>query len=90
MSVSVDLYVLLDVFGSLYAYPSWSPISGGLDYQTVEVASGAGQLPIIPEFIMPPTGPLGPLYFYAAMFYEGYLDLGHLASNGDSWTFSLQ
>jgi hypothetical protein len=87
---SVDLYVLLDASGDYWSYPSWRPLVEGLDCQNAEVAAGASEIwPLIPPFTMPEVPDYGPLYFYAAMFEEGMLELDRLASNGDSVEFWL-
>jgi hypothetical protein len=90
-ATEVDLYLLLDVFGRFFAYPSWQEITSGLDWERMELPAGMEDtLSIIPEFTMPPVPPAGPLFFYAAMFEAGLLDLEHLASNGSVWAFSLE
>ena len=87
----VDLYILLDVFGAYWSYPSWVPLNDGLDYATTTVEAGLdAEWEIIPAFIMPAVSPAGPLYFYAAMFAVGELDLDHLVSNGAVYTFYLE
>ena len=78
----VDLYVLLDFLGDYWSYPSWQPISIGLDYAAVTVPSGESTLVLIPGFVLPDVSPAGPFYFYAAMFELGTLSPDTLASNG--------
>ena len=86
-----DLYVLLDVFGTYYAYPSWAEIGGGLDYRTLPISAGEhSTISLIAEFTIPAAPPCGPLHFYAALFDCGCLDLDHLVSNIDSWQFALR
>ena len=87
---NADLYVLLDVFGEYWCYPSWQPLDLGLDFEVVTVPAGDSDLTLIPEFTMPTVSPIGPLHFYAALFEPGYLDLEHLASNGAAYEFSLE
>ena len=89
-SRNVDLYVLLDVYGDFWSYPSWQHISEGLDYETQSVLPGGHELELIPEFTMPAVSATGPLYFYAAMFEPGTLSLETLVSNGAVWEFHLQ
>ena len=84
-----DLYVLLDVFGAYWCYPSWQPLDAGIDYQTITVPGGSSTLTLIPDFTMPAVSSIGPLYFYAAMFEPGTLSLDTLVSNGAVWGFSL-
>jgi len=87
----VDLYVLLDVLGEYFAYPSWQAITQGLDSSTMSIPGGYTEtITLIPSFTMPAVPTVESLYFYAAMFEQGMLDLDHLASNADSWEFSLQ
>jgi hypothetical protein len=84
-----DLYVLLDVFGVYWCYPSWQPLDVGLDYEAVTVPTGDSSLTLIAAFTMPAVSPLGPLYFYAALFEPGTLSLETLVSNGAVYEFSL-
>jgi hypothetical protein len=86
---TADLYVLLDVEGEYWSYPGWQPLDVGLDHAEVTIPSGDASLPLIPEFTMPAVSPYGPLYFYAAMFEPGFLDLEHLVSNGAIYQFSI-
>jgi hypothetical protein len=87
---NVDLYVLLDVSGNYYAYPGWSDIAGGLEHQDLTItAASSDEMVLISPFTMPPVPAFGPLFFYAAMFDDGFLDLDHLASNGSAWEFHL-
>ena len=86
---SADLYVLLDVFGAYWSYPSWQPLDVGLDYEAITVPAGDSSVTLIPEFTMPAVSPCGPLYFYAAMFEPGTLSLETLVSNGAVCEFSL-
>ena len=86
----VDLYLLLDVFGDFWSYPSWQHISAGLDHQAVTVPAGESTLELIPQFAMPAVSPAGPLYFYAAMFVPGTLSLETLVSNGAVIEFFLE
>ena len=86
---AADLYVLLDVFGAYWCYPSWQPLAAGLDYEALTVPAGSSTLVLIPEFTMPAVSPCGPLYFYAAMFEPGTLSLETLVSNGAVHAFSL-
>jgi hypothetical protein len=89
---TVDVYCLLAVGGSFWAYPSWQEIGQGLDYETWTITAGEDSSnALIPQFDLPENLPAGgPFHFYAAMFEEGYLDLDHLASNGAVWEFSFE
>jgi len=87
---AADLYVLLDVFGAYWCYPSWELLDFGLDHEAVTVPTGSSTLMLIPEFTMPAVSPCGPLYFYAAMFEPGTLSLETLVSNGAIYQFYLE
>jgi hypothetical protein len=87
----VDLYVLLDVYSNYWCYPSWAPLTAGLDWSPMTVTEGMSDvLELIPQFTMPQVSPAGPLYFYAAMFERDHLDLEHLVSTGAVATFYLE
>jgi len=85
-----DLYVLLDVLGEFWSYPSWQPLDAGLDHQALTIPSGSSSRSLIPEFTMPAVGPLEPLYFYAALFEPDTLSLETMVSNAAAWQFSLE
>ncbi|MBN2055569.1 hypothetical protein JW905_11640 [bacterium] len=87
----VDLYVLLDVFGSYFAYPSWNAIDLGLDHGDLFIP-GAYQdtIEVLDPFTMPPVDPVGPLFFHAAMFEDGELTIDTMISNLSTWEFSLR
>ena len=87
---SADLYVLLDVFGAYWSYPSWQALDAGIDFEAVTVTAGDSSLTLISSFTMPAVSPCGPLYFYAAMFAPGTLSLETLVSNGAVWEFHLE
>lgn len=79
---TVDLYVILEVFGQYYFYPSWRVLEAGFDYRTMFIPSQDNEIiPIITEFVMPPVEPSGPFLFYAAMFQTGFLDPSFMVSN---------
>ena len=84
-----DLYVLLDIYGAYWSYPSWQPLDVGLVFAKVTVANGDTSLTLIPEFTLPAVSPYGPLYFYAAMFEPGTLSPDTLVSNGATYGFYL-
>ncbi len=88
---SVDLYVLLEVFGEYWCYPSWISLAENIDCKTISVRAGSQDLlNIIPEFAMPNVGATGPLYFYAALFNEGTLSVDSLVSNVSAQEFSFR
>ncbi|MBN2054561.1 CapA family protein [bacterium] len=79
---NLDLYVLLEVFGTYFSFPSWLPMEEGLDHLAVFLpAHGQEILPVIDEFTMPPVTDAGPFFFYAAMFESGQLDVPYMESN---------
>jgi FG-GAP-like repeat len=87
---SVDLYILLGVFGEYWCYPSWISLANDIDFETIDVSAGSLNLiNIIPDVILPDIGPVGPLYFYSAAFLEGSLSADSLISNVSSVEFSF-
>ncbi len=83
-TVNVDLYVLLQVFDEFFSYPTWPNLNSDLTYETMTIAAGQeGTVSIIPAFEVPPISPFGPIYFYAAMFSAGHLDIDSLVTNVD-------
>jgi hypothetical protein len=82
---NADLYVLLEVFGTYMAFPSWEDIRSGVDYLPVYLTEGfSGNLNLIPGFTMPDVSPMGPLFFHACLFEPGTLSPETLLSNW-SW-----
>jgi len=89
--VDVDLFVLLDVYGNYWCYPGWRSLTDQLDWETLNLPAGHTEVyHLIDVFNMPPVSAAGPLYFYAAMFNEGQLDLSNLVSNVARWEFFLE
>ncbi|HPQ41410.1 MAG TPA: hypothetical protein PLV45_13635 [bacterium] len=81
-TIQVDLYVLLDVFGVFFAYPTWQNISEGLPKDTTFIPGGEqGVIQILPPFTMPAVGQSGPYYFYGAMFAAGELTIESLVAD---------
>jgi len=81
----------LEVFGNYWCYPGWQSLTDQLDWETMNLPAGHSEvLHVIDPFNMPPVSTAGPLYFYAAMFNQGQLDLSNLVSNIASWEFFLQ
>ncbi|MBN1355926.1 CapA family protein [bacterium] len=77
-----DLYLLLEIEGSYWCYPSWISADQGLDYVPVHLPAGYQDVRIIiPEFIMPPAPDSGPYYFYAVTFEPGNLSVDAIVSN---------
>jgi parallel beta-helix repeat protein len=88
--VQLDLYVLLDVAGAIFAFPGWGPVSEGLEHGTLDLAEGEHQtISIIRAFDMPPVDPFGPLVFYSAGFAPGELSVESLKTNVASCEFYL-
>ena len=86
----VDLYVLLDVLGSYWCFPSWNPMDSGLDHQTVSLAAGnQGRITILPEFTMPACSYAGPFQFSAVMLSQGTLDVDTMVANLDVSSFFI-
>jgi hypothetical protein len=69
----VPMYVILEVMGALYFWPSWTlydPTSpASLDFRFVDIPAGIASIEIIPSFAWPDTGQqsLDGLYFHAVM-----------------------
>jgi len=81
-TIQVDLYVLLDVFGEFFAYPTWQNINEGLPKDTTFIPGDEeGIIQILPPFTMPAMGPSGPYYFYGAMFDAGELTIDSLVAD---------
>ena len=82
---TVDLYVVLDVFGAYWFYPGWISADEGIDYDTIELTGGGEwTIEVIPGFIMPEVSAGGPFHFYAACFEPGELSVSSLVSNVNS------
>jgi hypothetical protein len=69
------LFVILEVFGTYYFYPSWT--HEGIDYSTETFAPGENPLTIIPAFTWPDTGQtsVSGLVFYGAVVLPDLSDL---------------
>jgi len=86
-----DLYILLDVFGQYWCYPSWISLAEGLDNLDFSIEAGQKRtLTVIPGFAMPLVSQAGPFFFYAAMFEDGTLSTDTLTSNVAVCEFSLK
>lgn len=88
----LDLYILMEVYGQYFCYPSWQDLDeAGLDHDDMFVPGGyQDTIHVIPEFAMPAVTPAGPFAFYAVMFDDGMLSEATMASNVSVWTFSLE
>lgn len=86
----IDLYALLEVFGSFFSYPSWQIIETGLSFETISLQPEESKdIWIVAEFIMPDVSPSGPFAVYAVCMESGFLDLEHLISNIADVSFSI-
>jgi len=86
-----DLYILMEVYGQYWCYPSWISLTEGIDYADFSISAGQNSaLTVIPGFAMPAVSPAGPFYFYAAMFEDGTLSADTLISNVAVSEFSLE
>ncbi|GEM_PF-2747734 len=89
-TIQVDLYVLLDVFGAYFCYPTWQSIGEGLTFQTLTLHSGEQKhIEVIGSFIMPATSEAGPLFFYSVCMRSGYFDMSNIVSNVASIDFMI-
>ncbi|GEM_PF-2230753 len=81
---TADFYLLLEVYGSYYFYPSWGL---EMDHQTMQFdGMQSFRVPIL-NFVLPtPLGEAGPFAFYGAVFDAGSFDL---VSNVSSESFSF-
>ncbi len=81
-TVQVDMYILLDVYGEFFCYPTWEHIDHGLPYERTFIPGGeSGTMTVMPPFNTPDVYPMGPFHFYAAMFTAGELTIEELISN---------
>jgi hypothetical protein len=81
-SQKADLYILLEVFGQYFCYPSWVDLNEGLDRQSIAIPSEyEGDFPVLPAFAMPECASAGPFHFYGLSFSEGKLSIDEVTSN---------
>ena len=81
-----DCYVLLDVYGSYWSWPSWRALEVGLDYQTVAVAPDAEVHEDVLHFVWPQgTGQADGLVFWGVSCHSGSFSI---AGQLQSLTFS--
>jgi len=86
---NVPLFVLLEVAGEYFCYPSWRPLSSeGADYETLpNVPTGRTRIQIIPDFSWPEnTGHADGLHVYAALV---DLEQGALIGELGEWEFGF-
>ncbi len=68
----LPLFVVLDVFGQLFFWPSWRvynpPEQTNIDYRLVDIISGVQIVPVLPAFRWPDVqGSASDITFYAAL-----------------------
>ncbi|MBN2055699.1 hypothetical protein JW905_12290 [bacterium] len=72
-SLTVEEYILLDVFGAYFFWESWSP---SLDYRMTHVMSGSSTTETILSFVWPAgAGSSRGVRFWGAFLYPGTADL---------------
>ena len=71
-SPAADIFVLLDVYGAYWFWPSWSEIA---DYETMTVSPGVTSMNLF-DFTWPVVeGSAGNLFFWAGAVSSGTADL---------------
>ncbi len=89
-AVETDLYVLLDVYGEFFAYPTWLNIGEGLPKTELSLSPVSLEtMNIMPSFTMPAVPDSGPYYFYCAAFEPGTLAGDTIMGNVDIAEFYL-
>ncbi len=75
-TITGDVYILLDVAGSFFCWPSWRPIAEGLDKRIYVIAPGTSATGTILDFTWPTVdGSMTGLHFFGAMFRHDSFDL---------------
>ena len=75
-TITGDVYILLDVAGSFFCWPSWRPVAEGLDKRIYVIAPGTSATGTVLDFIWPPVdGSMTGLHFFGAMFRHDSFDL---------------
>lgn len=71
-----DVYVVLDVYGYYWFWPSWKDFNQGIDKQTVLMQSAGQRQESVLRFEWPAgVGSAQGLNFYGAVFYSGTFNL---------------
>jgi subtilisin family serine protease len=71
-----DAYVVLEFSGAYWFWPSWIPMSEGIDYRTIDVPARSSYHEDVLRFVWPPgVGSASGLHFYGALFQPGTFDL---------------
>ena len=64
----VPLFVILDIAGEMFFWPSWAAMSTGIDYQLIYLENGVRVIPILPAFEWPKvSGSMTGIHFYSGM-----------------------
>ncbi len=81
----IPLFIILDVLGNYYFYPSWTET---VEWQSMDVPQGATELSIIPQFTWPDgVGSAQGLVFYGGMTDAAF---SSVLGNIGQWTFGWQ
>lgn len=90
--VQVPVFFILDVFGELFFWPTWTayspPENTAVDYRLMDVPTGISAVNVLPMMTWPDTGSarLDGLFFYGAMLNQDMTDiLGQMAVT--EWSF---
>jgi hypothetical protein len=71
-----DAYLLLDVYGNFWCWPSWQTLDTGIDKKTISVDAESSYHEEVLEFDWPSgVGSADQLFFYGAIFAPGTFDL---------------
>lgn len=74
--MSCDAYLLLDVYGVYWSWPSWQPLDNGLDSMHYDMNAASQDHETILNFEWPAgAGSASGLSFYGAMFHPGTWEL---------------
>ncbi len=86
---SADVYILLDVYGTFWCWPSWIQLDDGLDLKrNISVAPQSSYHEIVLDFIWPETDSRASgIYMYGALFEPGTLDIDTLIGEIQVVTF---
>ena len=80
----VPLFVILDVYGTLFFWPSFTEF----DYQEINVVPGESTMTILPDFYWPAeTGSADNIHWYAGMTTP---EMSALMGEFDMWTFGWE
>lgn len=81
----IPLFIILDIAGEMFFWPSWRGMEDGFDYQVIDVENGVRILPVLPAFEWPKiNGTMADLHFYGGMTRS---DFSRLLGDMDIITF---